>query len=46
MSLERSVGSEHDVSVSSGGLGFIFGMSCRAGYGYLAKGFGPWAVRA
>ena len=29
-----------------GGLGFIFGMSCRVGYGYWARGSGPWTVRA
>ena len=29
-----------------GGLGFIFSMSCRAGYGYWARGSGPWAVWA
>ena len=29
-----------------GGLGFIFGMSCRFGYSYLARGFGSWAVWA
>ena len=29
-----------------GGLGFIFGTSCRVGYGYWARGSGPWVVRA
>ena len=29
-----------------GVLGFIFGMSCRVGYGYWPRGSGPWAVRA
>ena len=27
-------------------MGFIFGTSCRVGYGYWARGSGPWAVRA
>ena len=26
-------------------LSFIFGTSCRVGYGYSARDSGPWAVR-
>ena len=29
-----------------GGLGFIFGVSCRVGSGYWVRGSEPWAVRA